>query len=604
MGNGIEFKITRGRLLAFLLLPGLAALIILSALNGTSFEFSHFYSYSIAFSSTDVFLFFAVFAILASAAAFLSKGAKSLKVRFNLRLPRSKMAIAAVLGVILLLLVQIPNMTAPAHGIDEGGHALAGYFILESVKSAAHPSQLVGALNGFMDKYGGYFPNFVLHYPPIPSIVFALSYVIFGMSNISAALPSFVAGLVLAFLLYHLLLDIGIKKDIAIYFPFLAVSLTGLFYLMGRPLTDVIMYAFIMLSWIQMRRAMRSNNTTDWMLFGVFQGFGILSKFEFGIAMAAFFLIVAAKYYKTGLKNALKNLLISYSVTLLLIFPWFFLALIKVPYLRAMWLPHTPIIMDLLPALGYDIPYQFVCQTPVEHFIVTLAGILEDFKFILLLLPVGIYGLVRKKGKILKGGALDNPIFEPLLFLLVYFSVFFLTVRCNVPRAVIPMEIALLVLLAIGIDRILSKGDSKIIRILLVLVICLNLLYCFGVVADFVVSPIQTYHEAVIAQALLSYEWEQATDYVVENYDGDIVVDIGEPVAFYLIMNGDVDRHILQAASTHLEAHDDSIAALCGKGNAILTPFELPEARFNLDKTFIQKKSKKSLFIYSCQGVA
>ena len=108
MGRSFELEISRNRILAFLLLPGLAVFVLLLLLNGTTFNFAHIHSYSVSFTGMDAIAFSAVFALLAAATAFLTKGAKSVRIGILPNLPPARIAVAVVLAVVLLFLIQLP----------------------------------------------------------------------------------------------------------------------------------------------------------------------------------------------------------------------------------------------------------------------------------------------------------------------------------------------------------------------------------------------------------------------------------------------------------------------------------------------------------------
>ncbi|MFH1786565.1 MAG: glycosyltransferase family 39 protein [archaeon] len=488
--------------LTFIAVMGFVSFAFSLLIAGSEFNYSEYSTWAVRFTLTDSLVIGVVELVGLSLVYFLIDwNERTTKLKLNLI--ELKELLVTVLPIAFLL--ELPNFMHGISEIDEGIHALAGYFFMKILSSMPHISQ---ALQYLVSHHKGVFAAAFLKFPPVYSVGSGLFYA-FGVNPITSRLFPFACGVGISIVVYYTCKLYGVRKEILKLTPLFAYFLPAVYYWSGRPMLDIPLTFFLTLSMYQLLRTLRSPSYDNWLLLSIPLALGFLTKYDVGIIGAPIAIIVLWHGYKTGMFRAIRQASVTLLGFLLLVFPWSYLALYKVPYFTFFWSKGLQ---------GAETSFLMHYPQPV--------GLAFDIGFACIPLLLAIYLDAKNRTKFDRMTPLTLGIGWLVLYMLMV----------NVPAvryvlfAVIPLTVYLL--------KVLSDNYKPQFHKLLVVVTVLNALLAFTVLFGVVHLPSEKYIASYAWSARFEEPWSEIAQFAGTYTDGNILCDMPSQLQYYLVQGG------------------------------------------------------------------
>lgn len=506
-----------------LVLAAVAYLGVFGAFFGKAFTYTGFEgtAYSVSLGWADMLL---VLVVEAACILFILKYA-NLEEAGGFKIP------ALLVFVPLLViggLTEIPNFQKQFTHLDEGVHAMGGWF---AGRLMASPLSLPATLDSLRAQFPSVFENALLRYPPVYNLGSGVFFLLLGSRGIAARLFPFLCGIVLAMAFGELCKLYGVGEKMARLAPYLLFFFPAVYYWSGRPIIDIIMVLLLTLCWLFFKRGLTDGSDRHWLLAGACFGIGFLTKYEFALILPLF----AVLLWKNWRKDLPRGILLAAAPAAALAFPWAWLSLIKIGYLKAIYVNPSQAAMF----------HPFASLEPA-----VLAG--KAFAWI----PQMLFGVAAFVAALAVDRRRNKKIsrLEPALFALFWLLVWVFLMGSPDSRH------TYFVLVPIGLYSLMVLDKVKWGRALVAGVIVANLVFSVVAMAGLVPFPGGA---SFAGLAERDNKWDDVAEFVAGQTEGNVMTSLPSSLAFAMLEQGSLGDRTIYDVNWGMPGFTDTLAEDC-----------------------------------------
>ena len=261
----------------------------------------------------------------------------------------------------------LSNINNPHHA-DESTHSFVAIFLNDLTRAFVNnPTLSFDKIYDYAVSYLTYYPKISLHYPPLPQMLFSISYSILGISLQAGRLVTALLSLALIFLIYYFSYSLFKSREIALISAFLLMTapvVINMSILAMQEIPFIFFFTLTML-WLYMTKD-KKPETKNFLILSVLIAVTVLTKWQ-AITILPVIFVYGLAFEGKIFKYILFSLIIA--------------AVILAPYYLVLWktnlllLPLTANVPDT-----YDPPW-----TQIDGWTYYLSSLLREQFF----LPIG-----------------------------------------------------------------------------------------------------------------------------------------------------------------------------------------------------------------------